>query len=376
MPLARELKSTGKCEVVYIGLKGDKLEGLQNQYQIFDQVRTVPAGKFRRYHGESYLAHLTDVKTLALNFRDFFKVIAGIIVSHRILKKLKPDVVFSKGGYVAVPVGIAAHWRHVPIVTHDSDASSGLANRIVGRWAVIHATGMPAENYPYPKDSVRYVGIPIDKRIKPVSKAALADFKRQIDVSADDLVLLVAGGGLGAKSLNDKLVDIAPKLIGANPKLRIVHLTGTSHEQEMATRYGANLGPDLSKRVKVIGFTDEFYKYSGAADLVVTRAGATVMAEFAAQNKACIVVPSPFLAGGHQLKNAEVLNRAGLAKIVSNEARPEVLQEAIINLLGDRSKRESYAKKLGGTARHDAAQKLAKLLFEAADQGGEARRGQ
>ena len=322
------------------------------------------------------MAHLTDIKTLALNFRDFFRVIAGILASHRILKKLKPDVVFSKGGYVAVPVGIAAHWRHIPIVTHDSDATAGLANRIVGRWAVLHATGMPAENYSYPKDSVQYVGIPIDERIKPVSKTAQADFKRQAGFLADTLVLLVAGGGLGAKSLNDKLVSIAPKLLEANPKLRIVHLSGKQHEQAVVTKYAAGLDSGLLERVKVIGFTDEFYKYSGAADLVVTRAGATAMAEFAAQNKACIVVPSPFLAGGHQLKNAEALSRFGLAEIVSNDASPQELQEAILNLLGNRFRRESYAKKLGRTAHNDAAQKLAKLLFEVAGQGSRSRRGQ
>ncbi|MBI5906953.1 glycosyltransferase, partial [Candidatus Saccharibacteria bacterium] len=309
-------------------------------------------------------------------FRDFFKVIAGILVSRRILKKLKPDVVFSKGGYVAVPVGIAAHWRHIPIVTHDSDATSGLANRIVGRWAIIHATGMPVENYSYPKDSVRYVGIPIDERIKPVSKAAQADFKRQLGFSADDLVLLVAGGGLGAKSLNEKLVSIAPSLFEANPKLRIIHLTGTKHEQEVAANYTASLDSDLLQHVKVVGFTDEFYKYSGAADLVVTRAGATVMAEFAAQNKACIVVPSPFLAGGHQLKNAEALSRSGLAEVVANDAKPGVLRTAIIDLLGSRLKRESLAKKLGGTAHNDAAKRLAKILFEVAGQEDGSRRGQ
>jgi UDP-N-acetylglucosamine--N-acetylmuramyl-(pentapeptide) pyrophosphoryl-undecaprenol N-acetylglucosamine transferase len=376
LPLARELKATGRCKVVYIGLKGDKLEGLQKQYQAFDQVSTVPAGKFRRYHGESFLAHLTDVKTIALNFRDFFRVIAGILASRRILKKLKPDVVFSKGGYVTVPVGIAAHWRHIPIVTHDSDATSGLANRIVGRWADIHATGMPVENYSYPKDLVRYVGIPIDERIKPVSKAAQADFKRQLGFLADDLVLLVAGGGLGAKSLNEKLVSIASSLFEASPKLRIIHLTGTKHEEEVATNYASNIGSELLKRVKVIGFTDEFYKYSGAADLVVTRAGATAMAEFAAQNKACIVVPSPFLAGGHQLKNAEALSRSGLAEVVPNDAKPEVLKTVIISLLSSRTKRESLAKKLGDTAHNDAAQKLAKILLEVAEQGDHSRRGQ
>lgn len=314
------------------------------------------------------MAHLIDVKTLALNFRDFFRVIGGILASRRILKKLKPDVVFSKGGYVAVPVGIAAHWRHIPIVTHDSDAIPGLANRIIGRWASLHATGMPAQNYSYPKGTVRYVGIPIDDRIKPVSKADQADFKRQIGFLKDSLVLLVAGGGLGAQSLNEKLIAIAPELLVANPKLRIVHLSGRQHEKAVSGQYADSLERDMIDQVKVIGFTDEFYKYSGAADLVVTRAGATVLAELAAQHKACIVVPSPVLTAGHQLKNAQILGNSGLAEVVANDAEPRVLRGAINSLLGSQRRRDSYAQKLGATAHTDAAQKLAKILFETAEQ--------
>ena len=187
LSLARALKLfEPTCRVVYIGLRGEKIGGLAERFQVFDEIYYVPAGKFRRYHGESLLAHLVDVRTMMLNVRDFFRVIRGIFSARRILKQIGPDVVFSKGGFVAVPVGIASRLLHVPIVTHDSDSLAGLANRIVGRWAVVHATGMPADGYSYPKKTIRYVGIPVDERIKPVSLAAQADFKRQIGAGADE----------------------------------------------------------------------------------------------------------------------------------------------------------------------------------------------
>lgn len=369
MPLARELKAKQQCNIVYIGLRGDKLEGLQGQYQVFDQVCHVPAGKFRRYHGQSYLARLIDVKSLALNFRDFFRVIKGIFVSRRLLKKIKPDIVFSKGGYVAVPVGIAAHWLRIPIVTHDSDTVPGLANRLVGRWASIHATGMPAENYSYPSQSVRYVGIPLDERLQAVDKTQQSAFKRQLKLPLDSLVLLVVGGGLGAAAINNKIAALAPRLLTDHPNLHIFHITGDKHQDYIKRKYSQALNPGQGARVKVMGFTDQLYKYSGAADLVVTRAGATILAELAVQNKACVVIPSPFLTGGHQLKNAEALGRLGAAEIVSNDAGVEALAVIIDKLLLDSSRRQGLARQLGGIAKANAAQELAEILLDVAGKG-------
>src|SRR3569833_1912001 len=139
LSLAHELKHQApSCQIVYIGFKGDHFDSLKLPSSDFDFMAFIQAGKFRRYHGESFISHIFDIKTLALNVRDFFRVILSTGRSLRILRKTRPDVVFSKGGFVAVPVGIAAHLLRIPIVTHDSDSVPGLANRIVGRWAMLH----------------------------------------------------------------------------------------------------------------------------------------------------------------------------------------------------------------------------------------------
>jgi UDP-N-acetylglucosamine--N-acetylmuramyl-(pentapeptide) pyrophosphoryl-undecaprenol N-acetylglucosamine transferase len=372
LSLAHALKAADPgCKIVYIGLKGEKVEGLQSRYQVFDQVCFVPAGKFRRYHGQSLVAHLTDVKTLLLNGRDFLKVLAGLHSAEKLVKKIKPDLVFSKGGYVAVPVGLAARLHGVPIVTHDSDSLPGLANRLVGRWAKVHATGMPAGYYKYPKDTIAYTGIPVDERLKPVTLVLQASYKKQLDLPADAPLLLATGGGQGAQQINDLMLGIAPKLLAANPKLHIVHivgigLAGQMSEQQIKDAYAEVLPANDLQRLTTLSFTGDFYIFSGAADLIITRAGASAMAEFALQAKACIVIPSSVLAAGHQIKNAQVFKEADAAKVLPSDASASQLFKAVSSLLNDPSVRGRLAANLSSTARPDAAKDLARIILEQA----------
>ena len=351
--------------VVYVGLKGDKIEAISNRYAVFDEIRYVASGKFRRYHGESLLSHLTDIKTLLLNFRDVFKVFFGTLTALRLIGKYKPDVVFSKGGYVVVPVGIAAHLRGIPIVTHDSDSVPGLANRILGRWAKIHTTAMPPQYYPYPDDSVKQVGIPVDERLKSVDGAMQKDLKESIDISPSDLMLLIVGGGLGSQRLNELLVKISPKLLKKHPSLQIVHFTGSGHQDEVAEHYVRELGQEMPSRVKVIGFSSDLYAYSGAADLVVARAGATTLAELAIQRKAAVIIPSPFLTAGHQLRNAEELTTKDAAVVLQNDVSSQKLLSTLNALLQDKDRREQLARNIGLLAHPAAAADLADIILEA-----------
>ena len=366
LSLAHELKKTSKdCRLVYIGLKGESLAGeLSERLKVFDEVYYVPAGKFRRYHGETMLAHLADIKTILLNIRDFFRVLSGIGYSMRLMSRIKPDAVFSKGGFVAVPVGLAAAIKRIPIITHDSDAIPGLANRIIGRFASIHATGMAEGEYSYPRKSIRYVGIPLDERILPVDDKLQGQYKRQVGLPKNSLVLLAGGAGLGAKSINDKMVQIAPKLLESFNNLHIVHVTGQQHSAATKEAYKNVIG-DI-KRIKTLGFTAEFYKYTGAADVVVTRAGATTIAELSAQRKAVILIPAPHLAGGHQLKNAAGLEKDGAVETVDDTAPADELEKAITDLLSDNKRRRRLADKLAGAAKHGAAKELAALLLQTA----------
>jgi UDP-N-acetylglucosamine--N-acetylmuramyl-(pentapeptide) pyrophosphoryl-undecaprenol N-acetylglucosamine transferase len=130
-------KQSPEARIFYIGQQGDKLGDIPAKDPNIDAAYTVYAGKFRRYHGEG-LRQLLDVKTFLLNCRDAVLVLIGLVQCWRLLRQLRPDVIFVKGGFVGVPVGLAAAALHQPYVTHDSDAIPGLANRIIARWAYKH----------------------------------------------------------------------------------------------------------------------------------------------------------------------------------------------------------------------------------------------
>ena len=364
--LARELKAQAPdCQIVYIGHKGDQFDSFQASSRDFDFTAFINAGKFRRYHGAGLASGIFDLKTLLLNARDLFRLPGSIISSLKILRKFRPDVVFSKGGFVALPVGIAAKLRGVPVVTHDSDATAGLANRIIGRWAQAHATGLPAEFYTYPKSSTYFVGIPIDERIKKVTPKLQRQIKRQLKLPVESVVLLVSGGGNGSRRLNDLTLAIAGELLEANLALRIIHLSGIKHEAAVKEAYKA-LPKNDQKRIMVMGYSHDFYALCAAADLVVARAGATTLAELAAAGKACVLIPAPFLAGGHQLQNARQLAARDAVAVTPEDTEPDELLVLIKELLSDDRRRFELARNLFATAKPGAAAALARLILKIA----------
>ncbi|HVX58351.1 MAG TPA: UDP-N-acetylglucosamine--N-acetylmuramyl-(pentapeptide) pyrophosphoryl-undecaprenol N-acetylglucosamine transferase [Candidatus Saccharimonadales bacterium] len=366
MSLAHELKALEPdCQIVYIGHKGDRFDSLKESSKDFDFVSFIDGGKFRRYHGESLASHVLDIKTILLNIRDFFKVLGSVWSAFKILRRVRPQVVFSKGGFVVVPVGIAAHLLRIPIVTHDSDAVPGLANRIVGRWAVANATGMPAHFYRYPQERVHYVGVPV-AGLAPIARSKLPEFKKSLGLSSASQVLLVSGGGNGSKRLNDLMISAAPSLLADNLALNIVHVCGQMHEEAVKQLYKAVLPEEILSRVKVMGFTDKFHEYAASADLILARAGATSLAEFAILGKACVVMPSPFLAGGHQLKNAEELKARDAAVVVDEDMTSDEFIGVANELLNNPARRQELGSHLSELAMPDAAHNLAKLILASA----------
>lgn len=340
---------------------------MTNGQLLFDRQYKIYAGKFRRYHGESWAARLLDVKTNLYNLRDFFLVGIGTLQSLWLLKHIKPDVILLKGGFVGVPVGLAAAAYKLPFVTHDSDALPGLANRLVSKWARYHATGMPAENYNYPKAKTRFVGVLVGDQYDKVTAADQKAFKRALDVPEDSLLLLVTGGSLGASSINKAMVRIVPSLLKSHPKLWVVHQVGRG-KQNCYKGYN-------HKRLQIAELLDGLYVYTGAADLVVTRAGANTLAELGVQAKACIVVPNPLLTGGHQIHNAKHLQDEAAVVTVDDTSlatsNGKSLAAAIEKLLDDSQERHKLGQNLHHITPKDATTALAELLLKTGKRAGE-----
>lgn len=325
------------------------------------KVEKVLAGKFRRYHGTSLLQQLMDFRTLFYNFIDFFIVIAGFFQSFMKLLLWRPQVVFCKGGFVCLPVGFAAHLLSIPLVIHDSDTHPGLTNRLLARYAQYITTGSPLEFYNYPTSKTRYVGIPIKPEFRLYNAQEKARTKKLFNLPVDKPLLVIMGGGLGAKRINDAIVAIAPELV---KHTSIVHSAGTKQYEEIKQKI------PKKDNYKLFAFlSDHLGQLLGAADVIVTRTGATAMAEMAATGAAVILVPNGLLAGGHQLTNAKVFVDAGAAMMIDEmrfEAEPLLLQQKILQLLNNKKEHKRLSQALYKLAKPQAAKELADIVERAA----------
>lgn len=369
MAVAKELKKRDpSSELVYIGQKGDGFADVVAKSGTVDKTLSVRAGKFRRYHSEGW-KQLFDVPTVAKNLRDAGFVLVGFFQSYKLLKKIRPEVIFIKGGFVGVPVGLAAAALRIPFMTHDSDSTPGLANRIISRWATLHLVAMPKEIYPkYDPNRTIDVGVPVQTDFQQVTQKLQQKYRKKLGIKPNARVVLLTGGGQGAVRLNDALLAIVPTLLEIYPDLIIIHLAGQKHAGAVQSAYKKAL-KETGKidRVLVKDYVSDMYRYSGAADVVITRAGATTLAEFAAQAKACVVIPSPYLTGGHQLKNAEYLAEKNAIVCVDErllQSPEEGLETAVKNLLDTPENRQKLGDNLAGFVRTDAASRIAVVLLE------------
>jgi UDP-N-acetylglucosamine--N-acetylmuramyl-(pentapeptide) pyrophosphoryl-undecaprenol N-acetylglucosamine transferase len=354
------------AKVLYVGQKKEGLGEVVDHEAISD-VYEVSAGKFRRYHGETFLQHLLDVKTVLLNFRDFFRFVRGCFEAYFLLRKQRPNAIFLKGGYVSVPIGFAARLLGIPYITHDSDAVPGLANRLTAKHARFNATAMPGKYYPYPKEKNKHVGIPIRKEFQDYSSGAKNAARQKLGLQKDDLVLLCVGGGLGARSVNSALSQAAPKLLSDHKNLHILHMTGKKLFEETLSMYDdIKLTKQQKSRVMVKDFVTDLYVYSSAADLVLTRAGATSIADFGSQKKLCIVVPNPLLTGGQQLHNAAVLEKSNAALILPEKDLDQLATYIEKTFLLSDSKKAAITESFHGLTKQNAAAEIAKIMQDIA----------
>jgi len=354
-----------KSRLTVVGRKGENLQEVIEDDSI-NEVFLISAGKFRRYHGESFLTHILDFKTVLLNFRDFFRVIAGIFQAWHLLRKERPSSIMLKGGFVSVPVGVAARWLKIPYITHDSDAIPGLANRLTAKHAVYNTTALPTEAYPYDSSKAIQVGIPLRQEFSKVSKEDAAEFKKELGINPKDRVLFCMGGGLGAQRLNKSVASISKSLLKRYPELEIIHVSGKSLFEETKKLYHQQLQEDLYNRVRIMDFSNDLYKLSGAADVIVSRAGATSIAEFALQAKPCVILPNPLLTGGQQTQNAKVLSDNEAAVII-DEDDSGALERAVYDLLDSPKKCSDLSEKLHRLSQDDSSKKIAELLVKIAN---------
>lgn len=324
-------------------------------------VKRLSSGKLRRYTNFRFMDYMRHFGMVLGNFFDGFRILWGILQSFCRLAFNRPDVIFLKGGYVCLPVGIVAGFLKIPYVIHDSDAAPGLTNRVLAKKAKVIATGMPLEFYKYPEGRAVWTGIPISEKFRPVNKTIQAQEKEALGFDKKRPLLVVTGGSLGALHINEAIAKILPDLLG---KCSVALITG--HESYEDFKY---LEAEYPENFQLIEFATEMSRYFAAADLVVSRSGASTMSELASMKKAVILVPNHKLPGFHQVKNAENYVEAGAALLVRDQEQgvdEKELLKAINKMLKDDELRAKLSKKLGTFAKNDAAKELAQLVLAAA----------
>ena len=336
-------------------------------------VRRIPSGKFHRYSGwkfGDYFTHLdiTLKEIIFGNIFGFFKFLAGIVVSfvRLVAPKTRPNVIFLKGGYVCLPVGIIAKLFKIPYIIHESDTVAGLANRLLMKRAKYVAFGMPVPEELQKKHS-NYVwtGIPVGPEFKAVSPSRTLSLKKAFSFNPDKPLVVITGGSQGSENLNETTRLILPELL----KFTSVGLVaGRKHYENMIDLkdYENWDHANLESNFRMWEFNTTMNELMGAADVVVSRAGATTIAELAGLKKSVILVPFEVLPGSHQLRNAERLSKADAAIMVKDSdmmKNPSVLLDEIRRLIRSPRLRADMADRLHEEARPDAALRLAKLIL-------------
>ena len=319
-------------EVRYIGSENGIEKNLITELGI--PYYGIPTGKLRRYF---------DLK----NFTDPIRVLQGYSKALKLIRELKPDVVFSKGGFVAVPVVAAAAKAKVPVIAHESDMTPGLANRISLRWATAVCCNFPETLDSLPTGKAYLTGTPIRQALL---KGDPEKGRAFTGLSKDRPVLLIIGGSQGAASVNTLMRRILNDLL---PQFQVIHLCGKG-------KYDPAL-EGTPGYVQYEYIKEELPDLFALADLVVSRAGANAICEILALAKPNLLIPLPKTASrGDQLLNARSFEKQGFSMVLEEEEiTPESLLAAIRTLYG---KREDYVSAMKASTQLDSIAAVISLI--------------
>jgi UDP-N-acetylglucosamine--N-acetylmuramyl-(pentapeptide) pyrophosphoryl-undecaprenol N-acetylglucosamine transferase len=334
LAIADELKAVYQAEILFVGTS----RGLES--------RLVPQA--------GYVLKLIEVGqlknvSLMTRARTLLDLPLSLIRCRTLLREFAPHAVVGVGGYASGPAMGAAILAGIPSLAFEPNAFPGLANRLVGKRVSAAAVNFaPAAKY---FRNAEITGIPVRKEF----------FALQPRPAGADPHLLVFGGSQGARALNNFMPQIVSRLLAAVPRLTILHQAGARHADATLAAYRAS-GAD-SNRWQVHAFLDDMPRRFEAADLVLSRSGASTVAELAAAGKPSLLIPFPQAADDHQRKNAEVFVQANAAAmLIEADLTAEKLSSTLLDLLGDRERLQTMAERARTLAHPDASRRIAAMV--------------
>jgi len=315
------------------------------------EARVVPAAGYKL---ETIRAQGLKGKGLVGLLKGLFALPMAFVESIRILQRHKPDVVVGVGGYSSGPVVLAAALLGIPTAVQEQNALPGLTNKLLGRVVRVVFTAFEEARPFFPSRKVQLVGNPIRRKL-------MENFLRSRMVH-DKFSLLVFGGSLGARGINQRMIDALDHLQDLKDQLHIVHQTGKNDLETVRKGY-ADKG--FEAQAQVVEFIEDMSSAYARAELVVCRAGATTLSELTVAKKASILIPFPFATDNHQEVNAQSLVQAGAALMFrESELTGEQLAREIRRLKEEPEKRRQMEKKAGLLGRPEAAKELADVLVD------------
>lgn len=329
--LIPKLKEAG-YEINYIGSYDGIEKKLINDFDI--PYYGISSGKLRRYF---------DVK----NFTDPFKVIKGCNEALSIMKKLKPDVVFSKGGFVSVPVVYAAHRCRIPIIIHESDMTPGLANKLSIPFASKVCCNFPETINYLPKGKAVLTGSPIRQELHSGNKIKGLDF---CNFTANKPVIMVIGGSMGAVAVNTAVRNALPRLL---EEFQVVHLCGKDKLDSSLV--------NLKGYVQYEYIKEELKDLFAMTDIVISRAGANAICELLALKKLNILIPlSAAASRGDQILNARSFELQGFSAVIEEEALDDT---KLIHTIHDvYSQKGKYLEAMSNSSQSDSIDMIVNLI--------------
>ncbi|PKR78231.1 undecaprenyldiphospho-muramoylpentapeptide beta-N-acetylglucosaminyltransferase [Halalkalibacillus sediminis] len=271
----------------YEGIEKELIEGLNGV-----TYHSIATGKLRRYMSKE-------------NFKDPFRVLKGIMQARKLIKKLKPRIVFSKGGFVSVPVVMAAKMTGTPSIIHESDYTPGLANRIASNFANYVLTTFPETNQHLSQKKAKNVGAIVREELFEGDKEMAFQLT---GLTSEKPIIMVMGGSAGAQKINQAVRESLPTLL---KEFQLIHLCGKGNVDEATKQRGY---------VQFEYVTDELKDLFAATDLVVSRAGSNAIFEFLALKKPMLLIPlSKQASRGDQILNANSFKKRGYAEVLEEE---------------------------------------------------------
>lgn len=298
----------------------------------------ISSGKLRRYFSVQ-------------NFTDPFRVVKGFSEARKLIKDLKPDVIFSKGGFVSVPVVLAGKRCKVPVIIHESDMTPGLANKIAIPSAVKVCYNFPETLDSLPKGKAVLTGSPIRQELLSGNKIAAMDM---CGFTADKPVILVIGGSLGSVIVNNAVRKSLPRLL---EKFQIIHLCGKGKTDDSLN--------DTKGYCQFEYIRDELRDIFALADIVISRAGANAICELLALRKPNLLIPlSAKASRGDQILNARSFERQGFSMVIEEEdLTEETLVSSVLDLYENRG---SYIDAMRNSDQQDSIDTIISLIEESA----------